>query len=51
MNISQAIYLLEQIRQKYSGSMELFFDCPHCKTAFTPDKLVTEPSIHIQVKK
>lgn len=45
MTINEAIEALQQMRVKY-GDVEVFFDCPKCLTAFTPDVL-HKAAVHI----
>lgn len=46
MTIQQAIDWLERVKAKYGGAVPVFFDCPHCGIAYTPDELAAE-SVHI----
>lgn len=40
MKISRAIELLQRTKEKH-GDIDVFFDCPKCLTAFTPDIVET----------
>ena len=41
MVITAAIQRLQAILQRH-GDIEVFFDCPHCKQAFTPGLVEVE---------
>lgn len=42
MTLQEAIDRLTKMREKY-GDVELYFDCPNCKQAYTPNVVV--PSV------
>lgn len=41
MNIQHAIELLVALRTKHGGDIKVYFDCPTCKTSFSPDYVET----------
>ena len=45
MKVSKAMELLARVMTKH-GDVDVFFDCPHCQTAFTPDVLSTA-AVHL----
>ena len=50
MTVDEAIRWLNDIKAKSGGSLPLYFDCPKCEAAFTPDRAETV-SVHISGKK
>jgi hypothetical protein len=50
MTIQQAITMLERAKAKHGGEVQVYFDCPHCREAFTPSTLVTE-AVHVAAEK
>ncbi len=46
MNIRQAIEWLQRLEQKHGSVVAVYFDCPKCKEAFTPDVIDTA-AVHI----
>lgn len=49
MNINHAIKVLEEIKSKYGGEVEVKMDCPICNGTFNIDVLVTKP-IYVSLK-
>ena len=41
MKVSDARKLLDKVLEKH-GDVEVYFDCPHCKQAFTPAFIETK---------
>ncbi len=50
MTILDAISLLQAHMQKHGQQTEVYFDCPKCGTAFTPNRLVAE-AVHLTSEK
>lgn len=42
MRIIEVIAKLEVIRGRYGEDTQIYFDCPDCKRAFTPDFAAVE---------
>jgi len=49
MTITKAIELLTRLQQKH-GDVEVYFDCPKCGTAFSPNLIVAE-AVHLTGEK
>lgn len=50
MTVNEAIAFLLTVKAKAGGELPLYFDCPKCEAAFTPNKVETV-SVHIPGKK
>jgi len=48
--IRKAIEELQKLEQKHGSEILIYFDCPECKIAFTPDYLQTVKAVHISGK-
>ncbi len=51
MNISDAIAQLKRLDRQHGGDVAVFFDCPSCKQAFTPDFTATVKAVVIEARK
>jgi len=50
VTVSEAIVLLEKIKQQHSPTVQVYFDCPSCSLAFTPSTVATT-AIHIAAER
>lgn len=50
MTIAETIKRLEEIKNKFGGDIEVYFDCPKCKESFTPSYIATI-AIHFEAEK
>lgn len=50
MTIAEAIKHLEFVAKKFGPTIEVFFDCPNCGTAFGPSTVITQ-AVHLTAEK
>lgn len=51
MTIDEGIKRLERAKERFGGETPLYFDCPDCGKAYTPDILAAERRVHVPCRK